>query len=122
MEPAWASCRQRCAYLGLIGGFICRLFRTWAALHQQHDAGEFLHHCLEYARTEAWLGGWQAHLSHPESVVDSGDLRQAILLHMRGNSLQALIDAWCGQYAVHALLLHSGMIFLPSRSIHCDRR
>ena len=98
------------------------LFRTWAALHQQHDAGEFLHHCLEYARTEAWLGGWQARLSHPESVVDSGDLRQAILLHMRGNSLQALIDAWCGQYAVHALLLHSGMIFLPSRSIHCDRR
>ena len=87
------------------------LFRTWAALHQQHDAGEFLHHCLEYARTEAWLGGWQARLSHPESVVDSGDLYQAILLHMRGSSLQALIDAWCSQYAVHALLLHSGMIF-----------
>ena len=87
------------------------LFSTWVALHQQHDAGEFLHHCLEYARTEAWLGGWQARLSHPGSIVDSGDLHQAILLHMRGGSLQALIDAWCGQYAVHALLLHSGTIF-----------
>ena len=87
------------------------LFSTWVALHQQHDAGEFLHHCLEYARTEAWLGGWQARLSHPGSIVDSGDLHQAILLHMRGASLQALIDAWRGQYAVHALLLHSGTIF-----------
>ena len=88
------------------------LFSTWAMLHQQHDAGEFLHHSLEFAQAEAWHGHWEARLSNPAVVHDTGTLHQAILLHMRGASLQELLDAWSSQFAVHAIAQHHGLIFL----------
>ena len=93
--------------------FVLRgLFSTWAMLHQQHDAGEFLHHSLEFARAEAWNGRWEARLSNPAVVHDAGTLHQAILLHMRGATLQALLDAWSSQFAVHAITQHNGLLFL----------
>ena len=81
-------------------------------LHQQHDAGEFLHHSLEFARAEAWNGRWEARLSNPAVVHDAGTLHQAILLHMRGATLQSLLDAWSSQFAVHAITQHNGLLFL----------
>ncbi|CAE7783358.1 unnamed protein product [Symbiodinium sp. CCMP2592] len=89
-----------------------RLFAGWMRLHQQHDAGEFLAHCLHTAQAEAWEGGWQARLENPDNITDSGTLLQAIPLHLPGANPQALVDKWHGQFSRHALTHHSGLVFL----------
>ena len=66
------------------------LFASWRRLHQQHDAGEFLAHCLQFANATAWQGAWQARLDEPHRVVDSGTLQQAIQLAITGSTLQLM--------------------------------
>ena len=88
------------------------LFASWSHLHQQHDAGEFLAHCLQFANATAWQGAWQARLDEPHRVVDSGTLQQAIQLALAGPTLQALVDSWHRQYAWYALTAHSRLLFL----------
>ena len=77
------------------------LFQAWPRLHQQHDAGEFLAHCLRNAQAEAWDGIWQARLSNPDRCTDEGTLL-----------LQSLIDSWHVQYSRHAVAQHRGILFL----------
>ena len=84
------------------------LFVSWSHLHQQHDAGEFLAHCLQFANATAW----QVRLEEPHRVVDSGTLQQAIQLAITGSTLQALVDSWHRQYAWYALTAHSRLLFL----------
>ena len=88
------------------------LFRNWVGVHQQHDAGEFLAHCLAFSQAEAWQGAWEARLDSPNRAVDSGTLLQAITLHVEGETLQALVDRWHTQYALHALVQHHGLLFV----------
>ena len=84
------------------------LFLGWRHLHTQHDAGEFLLHLLAIAHATHW----EARLTNPYRVHDSGDPGCPLLLTLPGESLQGLIDAWHGQYAVHALTQHTGCLFL----------
>ena len=44
--------------------------------------------------------------------MDSGTLLQAITLHVEGETLQALVDRWHRQYALHALVQHNGLLFV----------
>ena len=55
------------------------LFTGWSQLHQQHDAGEFLAHCLN-AKAETWKGRWKSRLSEPFRVIDAGTLLRALPL------------------------------------------
>ena len=61
------------------------LFASWTGLHQQHDAGEFLAHCLVTSQAGAWQGGWESRLSMPHRIVDSSTL--LISLQMGGPNL-----------------------------------
>ena len=88
------------------------LFQTWPSLHQQHDAGEFLAHCLRNAQAEAWAGTWQARLSNPDRCTDEGTLLLAVPLPISGSTLQSLIDSWHVQYSRHAVAKHKGILFL----------
>ena len=88
------------------------LFRGWPNLHQQHDAGEFLQRVLAVAQPGACAGGWEARLTDPASVHDSGDLGIPLFLHLPGETLQALVDSWHAQFATHALTYHGGCLFL----------
>ena len=88
------------------------LFRGWRQLHNQHDAGEFLQRFLAVAQPDACVGGWEARLTNPHRVRDSGDLGIPLFLHLPGESLQALVDSWQHQFATHALTHHGGCIFL----------
>ena len=87
------------------------LFMSWSHLHRQHDAGEFLAHCLQFASAAAWQGTWQARLDNPDRVVDSGTLHQAIQLAITGPTLQELVDSWHRQYAWCALTTHGRLLF-----------
>ena len=95
------------------------LFRHWAGVHQQHDAGEFL---VAFSQAEAWQGTWEARLDSPSRVVDSGTLLQAITLHVEGETLQALVDRWHRQYALHALVQHHGLLFVQIARYTCDTK
>ena len=88
------------------------LFQAWPRLHQQHDAGEFLAHCLRNAQAEAWDGIWQARISNPDRCTDEGTLLLAIPLPISGRTLQSLIDSWHVQYSRHAVAQHRGILFL----------
>ena len=60
------------------------LFRGWRQLHNQHDAGEFLQRFLAVAQPDACVGGWEARLTNPHRVHDSGDLGIPLFLHLPG--------------------------------------
>ena len=96
------------------------LFAGWSQLHQQHDAGEFLAHCLYAAEAEAWEGRWESRLSEPFRVADAGTLLRAIPLPITGTTLQSLLDAWSQQYAPHALTLHNNVLFLQLERYGAD--
>ena len=78
------------------------LFSCWQHVHQQHDAGEFWLHLVNVARSPAFDGFWQARLTNPPSLVDSGTLFHPLILQP-GSSLQSMIDDWHQQFAVHGL-------------------
>ena len=86
------------------------LLQSWPQPLQQHDAGEFINHVLTLIQPRAYLGSWEARLSHPHRVVDSGLLRTPALLHPNGATLPELIASWHMQYSVHALHSHSGLL------------
>ena len=88
------------------------IFSSWQRLHTQHDAGEFLLHLLAIAKPGACQWRWEARLTNPYRVHDSGDPGCPLLLTLPGESLQGLLDAWHNQYAVHALTQHTGCLFL----------
>ena len=81
-------------------------------MHRQHDAGEFLQRFLAVAQPGACAGGWEARLTNPSRVHDSGDLGIPLLLHLPGETLQTLVDSWHNQFATHALTYHGGDLFL----------
>ena len=56
--------------------------------------------------------GKLARLAHPFTITDSGPLAGPILLHLGGDSLQAMIDMWHSQHTVHALASHCGALLL----------
>ena len=78
------------------------LFSRWQHIHQQHDAGEFWLHLVNVARSPAFHGSWEARLTNPPSLVDSGTLYHPLILQP-GPSLQSMIDVWHQQFAVHGL-------------------
>ena len=78
------------------------LFSCWQHVHQQHDAGEFWLHLVNVARSPAFDGFWEARLTNPPSLVDSGTLFHPLILQP-GSSLQSMIDDWHQQFAVHGL-------------------
>ena len=88
------------------------IFSSWQRLHTQHDAGEFLLHLLAIAKPGACQWRWEAKLTNPYRVHDSGDPGCPLLLTLPGESLQGLLDAWHNQYTVHALTQHTGCLFL----------
>ena len=88
------------------------VLRSWPALRRQNDVGEFLQHLLLSAAPQAYHGAWQSRTSNPLTVEDRGPLSAPILIDMRGDTLQALIDAWSCQPAIHAIESHSGLVIL----------
>ena len=88
------------------------LLRGWRQLSAQHDAAEFMGHLLKSAAPSASIGHWQSRLIEPLQVVDAGCLTTPIPFDMRGANLQALIDNWTAQATVHALVAHSGVVWL----------
>ena len=82
------------------------IFQNFPGFREQHDACEFLHHCLQYAQAEEGLHKWEARLSTPQQVevLDSGTLRQPIQLHLNGHNLQELVDDWQHQRRMHGLV------------------
>ena len=56
------------------------ILRGWRGLCQQNDAAEFMTHLLRVAQPEAYQGQWQARVSNPVAVVDTGPLAAPILL------------------------------------------
>ena len=71
-----------------------------------------MQHLIPCAVPPAYHGAWQSRTSNPLTVEDGGPLSAPILLDMRGDTMQALIDAWSSQSAVHALESHSGLVIL----------
>ena len=88
------------------------VLRSWPTLRTQNDVGEFMQHLLQCAAPRAYHGAWQSRTSNPLTVEDGGPLNAPILLDMRGDTMQDLIDAWSSQPAVHALETHSGLVLL----------
>ena len=91
------------------------LFLSWADIHRQHDAGEFLGALLTAAQSEAYACRWEARSDGDRPLLYSGTLEQPIVLPIAGTpplTLQSLLDHWHMQHAVHALLKHKGLIWL----------
>ena len=84
-------------------------------MHRQHDAGEFLHHCLLATQMPCYQCSWESRLEEPARVVTSGTLEHAIVLPFEGAppyTLQGMLDRWSGQYAPQALVTHRGVVWL----------
>ena len=91
------------------------IFRDWARVHHQHDAGEFLHQFLTATQSAPYTCRWEARTEGERPVHYSGTLEQPIVLPMAGApplTLQLVLDRWHMQHAVHALLEHRGLIWL----------
>ena len=69
-----------------------------------------MNHVLTLTQPSAYQGSWQARLTLPTRVTDSGPLTTPVLLHPTGATLPELIANWHMQYAVHALSSHSGLL------------
>ena len=80
------------------------LFNGWPELTLQHDASEFWEHLQVHLQLPAIAGQWQARLSNPFGIVDSGPLAGPVLLTHMHASLQQMIHTWQRQYAVHGLI------------------
>ena len=95
------------------------MFAGWSQLHQQHDAGEFLAHCLNAAEAEAWEGRWGA---SSLGTISCCRRRHATSSYptATGTTLQSLLDAWSQQYAPHALTLHNNVLFLQLEHYGAD--
>ena len=63
------------------------LLQHWPHPLQQHDSGEFHRHVLTFLQPPAYDGEWQARLSNPCQIIDSGRLTTPILVHPTGNTL-----------------------------------
>ena len=88
------------------------IFAQWPRLSRQHDAGEFYRHLLQRSMPAAYKGHWESRLSLPFQVYDSGELLSPILLHLAGSTLASIILHWRDQYAITALVQHSGLVTL----------
>ena len=91
------------------------LFAGWGNVHQQHDAGEFLQHFLAVAQSAAYQGRREARQGEEGCTLDSGTLGHAIILPIAGvaaPALQTLLDGWHRQHTLHAVVHHSGVIWL----------
>ena len=88
------------------------IFAQWPRLSRQHDAGEFYRHLLQRSMPAAYKGHWESRLSLPFQVSDSGELLSPILLHLAGSTLASIIRHWRDQYAITALVKHSGLVTL----------
>ena len=86
--------------------------QTWSHVAQQHDASEYFQHVLRIAQPPAYDGAWEARYSNPHQVTDGGTLRSPLLLEACGPDLQAAVDNWHVQPAVHALNQHGGLVLL----------
>ena len=88
------------------------MLQHWPNPLQQHDSGEFHRYILTFLQPPAYDGEWQARLSNPCQITDSGRLTTPILVHPTGNTLAELIGGWRQQYAVRALSHHKGLLIL----------
>ena len=88
------------------------IFRGWPALHRQQDVVEFMQHILDVTQPHIFEGSWEARLTNPHTVSETGYLQCLLMLHFPGTSLQSMINAWHEQYSAHALVVHSGVIML----------
>ena len=86
--------------------------QTWRQVAQQHDASEYLQHFLSIAQPPAYNGHWEARMSNPHQVTDGGALQSPLLLEACGPDLQAAVDTWHAQPALHALCMHTGLVLL----------
>ena len=89
-------------------------FARWPQMHQQHDAGECLHHFLAARQSAAYRGRWDARDGSDDCAVDSGTLEHAIILPIAGApvlTLQSLLDNWHQQTALHALVVQPVIIW-----------
>ncbi|CAE7346734.1 unnamed protein product [Symbiodinium sp. CCMP2592] len=88
------------------------LFAQWHNIRQQHDVGEFYQHVVRRTTPLAYFGRWESRLTLPFQITDSGELVSPVLLHLAGANLITLIRHWRDQYAVSALVQHSGLVVL----------
>ena len=90
------------------------IFQHFPRFREQHDACEFLHHCLQYAQAEEGLRRWEARRRTPQQVevFDHGTLNQPIPLHLNGHSLQGLVDDWQHQHRMHGLVQPTQCLYL----------
>ena len=95
---------QSLAWHMLLGG--------WREVTRQHDVCQFMQHLLSKSVPSAYIGSWQARLTGPDVVVDTGALDAPILLDLSGATVADLLHAWHEQHTIHALHEHSGIVLL----------
>ena len=90
------------------------IFQGFPRFREQHNACEFLHHCLALARAAEGSHRWEARLrsSHRVEILDHGTLNQPIHLTLTSQSLQGLVDDWHHQHRMHGLVQASQCLFL----------
>ena len=82
------------------------VLQGWPRITRQHDVS------LGALTPKLATGRWEARIAEPFTIVDSGPLSGPVLLHLGDDRLQAMINRWHKQYAVHALVLHAGIVLL----------
>ena len=88
------------------------VLQGWPRITRQHDVGEFAQYFIERINSQIGTGRWEARIAEPFTIVDSGPLSGPVLLHLGDDRLQAMINRWHTRYAVHALVLHAGIVLL----------
>ena len=98
------------------------LWRGWTGITRQHDVGEFWQHLVNSLQLDAFAGQWQALLTLPYQVQDSGTLDCPIMLPLSNSTFQGLINDWHNQYAVHGLQHSGGVVCFCLRRYTENRR
>ena len=98
------------------------LWRGWEGITRQHDVGEFWQHLVHALQLDAFAGQWQARLTLPYQVQDSGALDCPIMLALSNSTFQGLINDWRNQFAVHGLQHSGGAVCFCLRRYTASRR
>ena len=66
------------------------LWRGWEGITRQHDVGEFWQHLVNNLQLDAFAGQWQARLTLPYQVQDSGTPDCPIMLPLSNSTFRVL--------------------------------
>ena len=62
------------------------IFRGWPALHGQQDVLEFMQHVVEVTQPSVYEGVWEARLTNPHTVSETGYLRCPLVNHFQART------------------------------------